>query len=234
MRNSTSTQLPAPLHRCQVCVFVSDRRTDALARSRSRSLRAQHSVFCIEPSSDTNVRSHLYAAVLAGCIPVLFDGARTDNNAPTQWAWRQPWPWNWPTPAHRAHSLDADAALWRILPPTGAPLNYSHFSVVYDWAATLAFSHEPEEWHTLAVLPRLVRLASASSHQKADPADLAELQRLRRGLSLAAPLLHLAPSRCRSDEEPSERSSAQPPCDAFEMLVSALRGIWLGMTPNLT
>ena len=29
--------------------------------------------FCLEPSGDTPTRSHFYLAVLAGCIPVIFD-----------------------------------------------------------------------------------------------------------------------------------------------------------------
>jgi hypothetical protein len=48
---------------------------------------AAHSTFCLEPLSDTLVRTHFYAAVLSGCIPVLFDGYAL-HRAPTQWAWR--------------------------------------------------------------------------------------------------------------------------------------------------
>ena len=29
--------------------------------------------FCLEPTGDTPTRSHFYLAVLAGCIPVIFD-----------------------------------------------------------------------------------------------------------------------------------------------------------------
>ena len=29
--------------------------------------------FCLEPAGDTPTRSHFYLAVLAGCIPVIFD-----------------------------------------------------------------------------------------------------------------------------------------------------------------
>lgn len=34
---------------------------------------AARSIFCVEPTSDTLVRSHFYAAVLGGCVPVLLD-----------------------------------------------------------------------------------------------------------------------------------------------------------------
>ena len=32
-----------------------------------------NSDFCLEPTGDTPTRSHFYLAVLAGCIPVIFD-----------------------------------------------------------------------------------------------------------------------------------------------------------------
>ena len=34
---------------------------------------AAHADFCLEPGGDTPTRSHLYLAVLSGCIPVIFD-----------------------------------------------------------------------------------------------------------------------------------------------------------------
>lgn len=36
-------------------------------------VQAVNSEFCLEPSGDTPTRSHLYLAVLCGCIPVIFD-----------------------------------------------------------------------------------------------------------------------------------------------------------------
>ena len=51
---------------------------------------ASRSTFCIEPLSDTLVRTHFYVAVLAGCIPVIFDNIAAAT--PTRWAWRQPLP----------------------------------------------------------------------------------------------------------------------------------------------
>jgi hypothetical protein len=48
------------------------------------------SSFCLEPAGDTPTRSHLYAALLSGCVPVLFDGGLRDYPADvkTWWAWR--------------------------------------------------------------------------------------------------------------------------------------------------
>jgi len=48
------------------------------------------SSFCLEPAGDTPTRSHMYAAVLSGCVPVLFDGRLPDypSSVKTGWAWR--------------------------------------------------------------------------------------------------------------------------------------------------
>jgi len=48
------------------------------------------STFCLEPAGDTLTRSHLYAALLSGCVPVILDGGVKDfdNSEPTWWAWR--------------------------------------------------------------------------------------------------------------------------------------------------
>ena len=49
------------------------------------------SSFCLEPAGDTPTRSHMYAAVLSGCVPVLLDGGLPDypGNVETWWAWRE-------------------------------------------------------------------------------------------------------------------------------------------------
>jgi len=48
------------------------------------------STFCLEPAGDTMTRSHFYASVISGCIPVLFDGGVADfhEEDETCWAWR--------------------------------------------------------------------------------------------------------------------------------------------------
>ncbi len=49
------------------------------------------SAFCLEPPGDTLTRSHVYAAILSGCVPVMFDGGVDDFSAhePTWWPFRQ-------------------------------------------------------------------------------------------------------------------------------------------------
>jgi len=49
-----------------------------------------NSVFCLEPPGDTLTRSHLYVAVLTGCVPVIFDGGHEAYGPrETSWAWRK-------------------------------------------------------------------------------------------------------------------------------------------------
>jgi len=49
-----------------------------------------NSVFCLEPAGDTLTRSHVYIAILGGCIPVLFDGGHSlyPESVVTWWPWR--------------------------------------------------------------------------------------------------------------------------------------------------
>ena len=48
------------------------------------------STFCVEPAGDTPTRSHLFLAVLSGCIPVLLDSdAPSYENGKTPWAFRK-------------------------------------------------------------------------------------------------------------------------------------------------
>jgi hypothetical protein len=52
---------------------------------------AVNSDFCLEPDGDTPTRSHLFVAVQAGCIPVIFDHASDGNYSatlPTEWPFR--------------------------------------------------------------------------------------------------------------------------------------------------
>ena len=54
---------------------------------------ATSAVFCVEPGGDTPTRSHLYVAILCGCIPVIFDADEAHNGYPAgdtvRWAWRR-------------------------------------------------------------------------------------------------------------------------------------------------
>jgi len=70
-----------------------------------------NSVFCLEPPGDTLTRSHLYVAVLTGCVPVIFDdGHNSYGPRNTSWAWR---------------STD-------ITHPS-QPVDYESFAVVYKY-----------------------------------------------------------------------------------------------------
>jgi len=49
-----------------------------------------HAAVCLEPPGDVLGRSHLYVAVLSGCVPAIVDGGHLAyaQRAPTWWAWR--------------------------------------------------------------------------------------------------------------------------------------------------
>ena len=83
------------------------------------------STFCLEPPGDTLTRSHLYVAVLGGCIPVIFDGGHTrfEEQDATWWAWRDTAP--------EALDLVHVGAAGRKF------FNYSSFAVVYNAADVL-------------------------------------------------------------------------------------------------
>ena len=55
---------------------------------------ALRSTFCLEPAGDDLTRTHFFAAVQAGCLPVLFDGGGANGyddehpRMPTNYAWR--------------------------------------------------------------------------------------------------------------------------------------------------
>ena len=108
---------------CTVCAHATDPstceqlhddivRADGGGMSASRSLSiATHSTFCIQPASDAPTRPDLYAAVLAGCVPVLLE----PKGEEIEWAWR------WPVPGleHTVGGLRMQGAI-----------NYSAFSEV--------------------------------------------------------------------------------------------------------
>lgn len=51
---------------------------------------ATSSTFCLEPAGDTLTRSHFFVSLLAGCIPVIFDGGHDDFSAEqTSWPFRR-------------------------------------------------------------------------------------------------------------------------------------------------
>ena len=81
----------------------------------------KESDFCLEPPGDTPCRTHFYHAVLAGCIPVIFDGDVVTNLGRaaagwTRWAWR---------------ADGRGKTRWRD--DSGLPdIDFTEFSVVFD------------------------------------------------------------------------------------------------------
>eukprot|EP00928_Gymnodinium_smaydae_P092741 TRINITY_DN7667_c0_g1_i6.p1 TRINITY_DN7667_c0_g1~~TRINITY_DN7667_c0_g1_i6.p1 ORF type:complete len:591 (-),score=62.23 TRINITY_DN7667_c0_g1_i6:422-2194(-) len=102
---------------------------------------AVSSTFCVQPAGDSMTRSQLYVSVLAGCIPVIFDGGHElyDTSEPTWWAWRS----NSTSPS----------------PPF---TRYDSFALVYS----AADAFKPDFWESLFELPsknrkRFARLRAA-------------------------------------------------------------------------
>jgi hypothetical protein len=151
--------------------------------------------FCAEPAGDSRTRSHFYAAVLAGRVPVIFDGGRygqEDANVTTGWAWRadppQP-PEAWPLTS--ALAVRADAALHELV------LDYTQFCIVVPYTQLIS-----GEW--------LGRVLGTSA---------AELARLRAGLSRAAPALVYwlrRSSSCTAGDGAVDEVACAP--DAFDRL----------------
>lgn len=132
---------------------------------------ALSSVFCIEPAGDTPTRSHLYVAVLSGCIPVLFNGGHDDFAERTWWAWRAP-----------ALLLDGT----RTLPDSA--VDYDTFAVTVNASdvaggavdvvtlLTQMMVHEPKRVAALqegvARVAPLMRIARGECHDNDRPCDV--------------------------------------------------------------
>lgn len=190
---------------------------------------ASHSTFCFEPHSDTPVRTHLFAAVQAGCIPVIFDHF--------QWAWRD-LPELLPTlPSYRQEAAEAAAARMRAFIGSHAGwrkaelvTNYSRFVVRARLASHLQNFTLPEPFLSaaegeMAQVIALSRWRSSSGSIDDEPVedDTAtsvpqqrhpELQRLQRGLGMAAALMRYAEPRheqqLRSDASSGTRREQAP------------------------
>jgi hypothetical protein len=162
---------------------------------------ASRATMCIEPSSDTLVRSHMYAAALVGCVPVIFDPATpmphpfrsSAQPYPTDWAWRH-------LPPHTSQ-LVAGARAARAA-------NYSAFAVVEKAARLVSRQRE-------TLIDELADLAGS-------PSQRPRLRTLQGALARAAQLFRHAPraSMC-----------AEPPCDAFEMFELVVRALRLDPSP---
>lgn len=165
---------------------------------------ASHATLCVEPTSDTLVRSHFYAAVLAGCVPVIFDPSspmpapfRSDHASyQTEWAWR-----HYPFGASRCHgSCRAVAQL----------TNYSRFALIERVGEARGRRVRAD------LVSSLHRLATS-------PEQRPQLRSLQTALGAVAPLMGYegSGSECASSTTPL-------PCDAFSMLVVSLRALVLG------
>lgn len=73
---------------------------------------AVNSDFCLQPAGDSMTRSHLYIAILSGCIPVIIDGGHDKFSDKTFWAWR-------------SLSAESEGASYPFV-------DYSTFALVYD------------------------------------------------------------------------------------------------------
>lgn len=162
---------------------------------------ASQSTLCLEPTSDTLVRSHTYAAILAGCVPVLFDTTLPFH--PHEQPYRTEW-------------------AWRVGPSPRHVLNYSRFSVVEEamplvrgersglLPSLIRLATDPAEQPRLRALQTALACEAAPRMRYAVPAD---------ELSDGASTAH---SSCRRHGEGMRTRGAgvsRRPPDAFAMLV---------------
>lgn len=131
---------------------------------------AANSNFCFEPAGDTLCRSHLYVAVLSGCIPVIFDGGhhQFNSSAPTWWAWRRP-------PAEELRSEYIHDAANEVM------LDYEKFAIIVS-------AHEIQSGKR-DVVQELVEMPEK------DPERFASL---RQHLDRVAPLFKYSKEQCSS------------------------------------
>lgn len=138
---------------------------------------ASRATLCLEPTSDTLVRSHFYAAALAGCVPVAFDTDLAADGKPypqppyrTEWAWR----------IHGVPRTLKPQTLVRLPGGLAAErmVNFSRYAVV----------HEVDELRrgTPNVISELLDLATNMARRS-------ELRRYQRALAVVAPLLRFDP-----------------------------------------
>jgi len=183
---------------------------------------------CMEPPGDTLERSHIYAAIQSGCVPVIVDGGHRqyDESQPTAWPWRRLMPSAAPT-----HPGDP-----RVVPPTEEAaggdtatldgLDYTRFAIVLN-ASTFGPRDEPfranHKWHKL-----LISLVGSP-----------RLTALRTELERVAPLFAYAldDTTCAADaaarlaagwHPPVGVGTAEqgPPCDAFDVYRRLLARAW--------
>jgi hypothetical protein len=131
------------------------------------------SAVCIEPPGDVLGRSHVYVAIVTGCVPVLVEGGHPayPEGGPTWWPWR--------AAQEAPGGLPAAAS-----PLRGLTLDYSAFSLLPDGGG----SNDSDA---------AARLVSESASLAADEG---RLSRMRAELARVAPLFVYARQRPRAGE----------------------------------
>jgi hypothetical protein len=135
---------------------------------------AARSVLCVEPPGDTLGRSHVFVAMLTGCIPVLIEGGHPAySDEPVWWPWRKP-----PVGPPQRATNDGPA-------PTADP----HLSLDYSTFTEIANASDVSLRGTGWVRD-LTSLA----------ADESKLARMRAKLRRVAPMLVYAPRRPANEQ----------------------------------
>ena len=139
---------------------------------------ASRSTLCLEPTSDTLVRSHFYAAALMGCVPVIFDTSVRADGTPfyprtprpylTEWAWRI-------KGVPRTPRRETFARLPGGSTTAETTMDYSSFSVVESVAPLMRDERS-------GLIRELQRLATS-------PEERSRLRKYQRALASAAELM---------------------------------------------
>lgn len=167
---------------------------------RSAFAYATRATFCIEPPGDSLDRSHLYLAVISGCVPVLWNGGHHDylQGEPVWWPWRE------------ARPLVA-APLVRIAAPvTTTSMAYEGDGAEPECAQTLNYAK-----FAISVNAERANSSSWIHELRALEADGSRLAAMRTELRKAANTFRYALRECGSDD-----------CDAFALFRGAIARAW--------
>jgi len=201
---------------------------------------ALHSTFCLEPHSDSAVRSHFYLVVQAGCIPVLFDMLHNPGPFPSPqeipWAWRPPHLPELRAVLERSHRGRQALHSLEQFDRFALVYNVSLAHIFEDFVASEApsleagWAHDDGPDHSWAAAEgRLVagvvtHLAELADSQSPSRHQLL-VRQLQKEVGRVAPLFRYALKPCESFEVATVRSPA--PCDAFTMMTAQLEAIAL-------
>ena len=201
-----------------VCQTLHHQLSSADSQASTTLAMAASSTFCLQPQSDTLVRSHLYVSILTGCIPVIFDGFAWPDGEPTEWAWRN---------SGVLHGIDqlsfAHGAKW---PSLSSIVNYSRFALIYSCEYNEYPTHCSYNKLTNTSGQRLMTLVRDLMSWAGSDAVLQHSSMVygkQRALAQVAPLMRYATSSepC-SQMLDSILGGLLPPCDAFSMFALVL------------